>query len=446
MTWKEQQELKRIKASERWLWQPRFYGTDTELVVFPGPYNVGIANLGYQFLLSRLLQLNKSFDRFFIDPRLPSTTSLDTERTLLNYGRWDVTLPFEENLLELIKLLMKLDIPLEASVRDYPVLNAGGAMALINPELVSFIADEVFVGEADEEWPEKRNRAEHKVAKNFGVHSVVTSSQSVFRDTMLVEVARGCMWSCKFCFYRQAYGAIRFVPKERVLNTMATLKEQGFGKVGFVAANVSDVPWFKGILNYGKDLGMRVSVSSLAVETLSQEVIGLLRTLGVQQLTLAVEHGDEKVRKQLGKPFSDEDLINTLKAAEALGYRGVKLYFINGITPNWRFNAESANKLLNDIRKAVKMSIKVSASVFVPKPGTAMKDEAFPSEQLVDMERKMLLSNSAGISFAFEPYWEAQKEFVMSRLSPEDLPTFVSILNEKGERKAIQFFSEKYSN
>jgi len=52
----------------------------------------------------------------------------------------------------------------------------------------------------------------------------------------------------------------------------------------------------------------------------------------------------------------------------------------------------------------------------------------------------MLLSNSAGISFAFEPYWEAQKEFVMSRLSPEDLPTFVSILNEKGERKAIQFF------
>jgi len=80
------------------------------------------------------------------------------------------------------------------------------------------------------------------------------------------------------------------------------------------------------------------------------------------------------------------------------------------------------------------------------KPGTAMKDEAFPSEQLIDMERKMLLSNSAGISFAFEPYWEAQKEFVMSRLSPEDLPTFVSILNEKGERKAIQFFSEKYSN
>jgi len=50
MTWKEQQELKRIKASERWLWQPRFYGADTELVVFPGPYNVGIANLGYQFL------------------------------------------------------------------------------------------------------------------------------------------------------------------------------------------------------------------------------------------------------------------------------------------------------------------------------------------------------------------------------------------------------------
>jgi len=116
--------------------------------------------------------------------------------------------------------------------------------------------------------------------------------------------------------------------------------------------------------------------------------MGLLRTLGVQRLTLAVEHGDEKLRKQRVKPFSDEDLINTLKAAEALGYRGVKLYLINGITPNWRFNAESANKLLNDIRKAVKMSIKVSASVFVPKPGTAMKDEAFPSEQLVDMKER----------------------------------------------------------
>jgi len=46
------------------------------------------------------------------------------------------------------------------------------------------------------------------------------------------------------------------------------------------------------------------------------------------------------------------------------------------------------------------MSIKVSASVFVPKPGTAMKEEAFPSEQLIDMERKLLLINSAGISFA----------------------------------------------
>jgi len=125
MTWKEQQELKRIKASERWLWQPRFYGADTELVVFPGPYNVGIANLGYQFLLSRLLQLNKSFDRFFIDPRLPSATSLDTERSLLDYGRWDITLPFEENLLELIKLLMKLDIPLEASARGLSCAKCG---------------------------------------------------------------------------------------------------------------------------------------------------------------------------------------------------------------------------------------------------------------------------------------------------------------------------------
>ncbi len=446
MNWKEQQELKRIKASERWLWQPRFYGDDTELVVFPGSYHIGVANLGYQFLIGRLIQLNRSFDRFFIDPRLSSTTSFDTERPILDYARWDVTLPFEENLLELIKLLVKLDVPLDASARDFPVLNVGGAMSLINPELVSFIANEVFVGEADEEWPEKRSRLEPKVAKDFGVHSVVTSPRSVFKDTMLVEIARGCMWSCKFCFYRQAYGPIRFVSRETALKTMTMLKEKGFDKVGFIAANVSDVPWLKDILNHAKNLGMKVSVSSLAVETLSEEVMELLRTLGVQQLTLAVEHGDEKVRKELGKPFSDEDLIRTLKLAESLGYKGVKLYFINGVTSEWKFNADSAIRLLKDIRQTVRMSIKVSGSVFVPKPGTPMEDEPFPPEQLIDMERKALLSNSPEVSFAFEPYWDAQKEFVLSRLRAEDLPRFVSILNEKGERKAIEFLSEKYSS
>jgi radical SAM superfamily enzyme YgiQ (UPF0313 family) len=444
MTWKQQQFANNVKSEERWVREPRFFGSDTELVVFPGPYAVGIANLGYQFLLGRLIESGRSFDRLFLDKELPVDVSLDTFRPILDFPRWDITLPFEENLLQLIKLLVKLDLPLEGASRIFPILNIGGAMSFINKDLVKFLANELYCGEADEDWPELRSNDQWKLSKNFGVYSVVASPRSVFKNTALLEIARGCMWNCKFCLYRQAYNRIRFVQKERVLQVIDDLHDKGFGKVGLIAANVSDVPWIGDILRHIDRMGMKVSVSSLAVETLSDEVMFLLRGLGVDQLTLAVEHGDQETRQELGKPFSDEELLATLRKAVEIGFKSVKLYFINGITPDWRFNAENGAALLNKIKSSISMAVKVSASVFVPKPGTAMENDPFPSEKDIDAERKFLRTNCPDIEFSFEPYFEAQKEFVMSRLKVEDLSEFVFLL-QKGDRKAIKFFAEKYS-
>lgn len=283
------------------------------------------------------------------------------------------------------------------------------------------------------------------MSAHFGVNSVVTGPRSVFKNSILIEVARGCMWQCKFCLYRRAYGRIRFVSKERVMETISSAKAKGFDKVGLIAANVSDVPWIGEILQFCEQKNVSVSVSSLAVETLSEEMMHALKELGVDQLTVAVEHGDEKTRQQLGKPFTDDELVDTLKAAESNGFRSVKLYFINGITDDWSFNACSAASLLNRLCESVNMKIRVSMSVFVPKPGTPMEDALFPAQKDVEEERKFLVSNCPHVEFTFEPYYEARKEFVLGRLLPEDLSLFSSLLKENGERKAIKFFAEKYA-
>jgi len=128
----------------------------------------------------------------------------------------DITLPFEENLLELIKLLMKLDIPLEASARDYPVLNAGGAMALINPELYLLLLTKYSWVRLTKNGLRKEIEQNVRWQKTLVCIQWLQVRRVCLETPMLIEIARGCMWSCKFCFYRQAYGAIRFVPKERV--------------------------------------------------------------------------------------------------------------------------------------------------------------------------------------------------------------------------------------
>ncbi|NPV88599.1 radical SAM protein [Coprothermobacteraceae bacterium] len=441
MKWEKEARRQRLKNHEKWFHRPLHYGEDVELIVFPGTYSVGVANLGFQFLLSELASRNRPFDRYFADPLLPEDRSFDTGRDIKDFRRWDITLSYEENLLELLKMLLRLGIPLNGAERDFPLLNIGGAMTYVNPQLTAYLANEYFAGEADGIWPEVRQRETWKVSDHFGVHSSVISPEGVFGDTFLVEVARGCVWQCKFCLYKAAYGKLRLVPLDHVFSAMALARERGVTKIGFVAANVSDVPWIHEVLEKAYVLGMKASVSSLAVETLDGDTMLLLRRLGVQQLTLGVEHGDEGTRLRLGKPYPDDRLVELAIKAQELGFRGLKLYFINGVTPDPEFNASSAVALLKKIVTRVHLDVKVSASVFVPKRGTPLFDAPFPEQDAIEAERNLLRKELTGVTFTFEPYYEAQKEFVMSRLIPEQLSAFVDLL-AVSEKKAVRTFAE----
>ncbi len=414
-----------LREGERRLVEPSSGWSLSILLVFPNYYSVGVSNLGLQTVY-RVLNQHPGFvcDLVYL-PEEPYQVELDAgaelvslylERTPMEFDVILFSISFENDLLNVVKLLKYMRIPVLSEERDdsHPLVVGGGVVPTANPEPFAPIFDLIYLGEAEvglveilEMWadaPERKKFLEkvkdlpwayvpsvvelddsgpfwvpsglekkRAYSKNFPVEgnfSVIISKKSTFPDTHIVEVSRGCPRRCKFCLSSHLIRPVRFVETQRILELA---RESPSKKIGLLGTAVSDHRGLRRVVEEASDLTF--TFSSIRVDA-HPSLFDALRRSGAKSIALGIEAATERLRSLIGKPIEDDLIVE--RARELSGcFETLKLYFMVGLPFEEEEDVEALGSLLEKIRKVFEGRISLSVAPFVPKPFTPFEREPF---------------------------------------------------------------------
>jgi radical SAM superfamily enzyme YgiQ (UPF0313 family) len=402
-------------------------------LVYPNTYAIGMASLGFQSVY-RMFNEHPSVkcDRAFLDDS-PNThpRTLETHRELGRFDAVGFSLSFEMDIPNLLSILIKSGIPFLSHQRgDHdPLVLVGGVVAFLNPAPLFHFVDAFILGEADEligpladllqRFKSKKASRDEKLQRLSELPGVLVPStgksagrlicsplpkapqftpivtpQSHFKNLFVVEIARGCPRSCKFCAAQEAYHPFRFFPAESILETIQQ-NNPGAEAVGLEGAGFSDHPELLSMTKRLSESGLRVSFSSIRADRVTPELIKAVGLSGAKSFTVAPETGTETLRKRIGKTMSDRQLLDVTVLLRKHRIQLLKVYFMIGLPGETDGDIDAIQNLVMRLADRFESGrngrrIRVSVNAFIPKAFTEFQFEAVASERdLRDKRRRI---------------------------------------------------------
>ncbi len=417
--------------------QKQHAGRLTVALVYPNTYPVGMSNLGF-LTVYRLLN---GFDhvvceRAFLpagkDGPARGIHTVESGKPISDFDIVAFSLSFENDYPAILTVLEKAGLPLESGDRGtpHPLVVAGGVACFLNPEPIAAFIDCFLLGEAeislplflDTYAPQTDRQATlariarqvpgayvpafyspsyHKDGTLKGLEvlpevprtvkpprlnnladepafSSIITPDTTFKNTYLLEVARGCPHGCRFC----SAGFVYRPPRFQSLGALKACLEQAAertSKVGLVGTAVSDLPCLADLCHFATNKGLQVSFSSLRADALDDNLVKTLHANKVKTATIAPDAGSERMRCIINKGISEAQILKAAEKLVAGGIPNLKLYFMVGLP--WETEADVRaiveltgkikQQFLKTSRKLKKIgSITVSLNAFVPKPFT----------------------------------------------------------------------------
>jgi radical SAM superfamily enzyme YgiQ (UPF0313 family) len=406
------------------------YGDVRVALVYPNSYRLGMSNLGFQTVYG-LINANPLgyCERSFLFEK--EAVTLESGSTLSSFDIVAFSISFELDYPNIVELLRQAKIPLRAEDRTerHPLILAGGAAVMLNPEPVADFFDVFVIGEAEtvldellsavaeskgKSRPFLKERfagldglyvpsfyqmgidqngrlrevtalgdAPYPIPRNlppdieqFATRSEILTPGTVFGERLLVEVSRGCPGGCRFCGARSIYHPPRWRSAGKVIQAVTDgLDAQK--RVGLLGAAVGEHPEIQQICSALVEEGADISLSSVRAGKVTAAFAAALSKGGVRTLTIAPEGGSERIRKKVGKELSNRELIECAGIIRDSGISSVKLYFMVGLPGEERDDVEQIVQRVAEISSIIR--VKVSVSPFVPKPWTEYQSAGMAS-------------------------------------------------------------------
>ena len=488
MSWKIIEKYRRILASETGATPKNWGGKLTVCLVYPNRYRVAMGNLGFQAVYALLnagpdVVCERAFlpDLEDLPEYRKSRTpllSLESQRPLADFDLIAFSVSFESDYLNIPVIFSLAGIPPLAADRSgsMPLVLAGGAALFLNPEPVADFMDLVCIGEAEPLLPplleslkgggsrqdilkeaagqtgiyipslyeaayegerlvsfRARGTAPSRVKrvweKDLDRHpttSVILSPAAEFSDMFLVELSRGCPRGCRFC----AAGFIYLPYRQRTLEEIKDQVARGLAerdRVGLVGAALSDYRGIGELCSHILGSGGKISVSSLRIDALDDEMIEVLKASGHKTVALAPEGGSQRLRDVIAKGITEEQILAACDRLVGKGILNLKLYFIIGLPTETDADIGEMIGLVQRIRERVIEaarktrrlgSVTLSINPFVPKPFTPFQWCGMEDPASLERKGKLLreaIGRLSNIDFQMESPRDACLQALLSR-------------------------------
>ncbi len=218
-------------------------------------------------------------------------------------------------------------------------------------------------------------------------------------DRLRLEIARGCSRGCRFCQAGMIYRPVRerTVP-DLVEITQKALAETGYSDVSLLSLSTGDYSdlanLMEKLLNVNQNHCTAISLPSIRAGKLTPELMKIIKKVRKTGFTIAPEAGTQRLRDVINKNITEQDIVGTVTNAFDLGWRMIKLYFMNGLPTETPEDIQGICDLARQLasikiqgkgRGKGKSTINLSFATFIPKAHTPFQRCAqIPTQQSVD--------------------------------------------------------------
>src|SRR5512141_916428 len=310
-TTSRRQELARL---ERFTEGPNRLGAYRIALGFPNSYEVGMSNLGFQWVYRLFNRIpDVVCERFFHEENEPAVT-FETGTALSEFGLLAWSLSWEMDIVHILRTLQKAGIPTRRESRDerHPLVLVGGDIARMNPAALSPFVDVFALGDGERLVPRiaellasgldregflaaaaglpglfvpavhgpRAEAAENAkvviqqpmsrkdITPEFEVpHSTILTPRTELADKLLIEISRGCTEMCRFCWAAYAMAPIKQYPAAAILKVAREARALT-DRTGLIATAVCDHPEIETILAGLSELGFHIALSSIKIDAI----------------------------------------------------------------------------------------------------------------------------------------------------------------------------------
>jgi radical SAM superfamily enzyme YgiQ (UPF0313 family) len=479
-----------LLKKEHYLHEHKLEGEILVALGYPNYYRVGMANLGFQAVYRifnsitgvtcQRFFLPKSSEQEEIRRKGKPLAALESGKPVKDFDIVAFSISYEMDYINVVRMLNLARIPFLAEQRDntWPLVIFGGACTFINPEPLAPFADIIAVGEVEELIPqfislirgrEERNQVLNKLSHSSGFYipslyrigykegglinkieahkgaqfpvkrawlrklsdehissSLIITPEAAFGNIFLIELCRGCTSGCRFCWAGFNYLPRRCNQQEAIVG-LAKSARNCTNKIGLIATSIGDYPGLKAMLNRLINLDYTITLSSLRIDHVDNELLSLLEKGGLRSIAIAPETGSDNLRQIIHKRITNEEILQKVSIIFNCGILNLKLYYLIGL-PNERDEdiraIVSLTKQIKDVmirigKKRGKVGkISVSINCFIPKPHTPFQMEPLEREEILRGKNNHLkkeLSKIDNVEVKIMSPSQAQKQALYSR-------------------------------